>query len=177
MAGGGILVDHGWHAFYLLLNLVKQDPQKILAKMLKDRENPNSLEEAVQTLVQFPEADGYIHLTWRATVRRNQAIVQGKTGTLLIDDDRILLTTRSGEREEIKFEAALSAGSHHADWFKALLPEFITEIKDPAKRGVNFKEAGWCLALTSAAYQSNLLGFKEVDVAFPSTPKKQPAII
>ena len=177
VAGGGILVDHGWHAFYLLLNLVNQEPQKILAKMLKDRENPESLEEAVQTLVQFPEADGYIHLTWRAKMRRNNLIIQGQSGTLLIDDDRILLsTTRGDAREEIKFEAALSAGSHHADWFKALLPEFITEIKNPARRGANFKEAGWCLALTSAAYQSNLQGFKEVDVVFPGTPKKQPAM-
>jgi len=177
MAGGGILVDHGWHAFYLLLNLVNAEPQKILAKMLKDRGNPESLEEAVQTLVQFPEADGYIHLTWRAKMRRNHAIIQGQSGTLLIDDDRILLTTtRGGEREEIKFEAALSAGSHHADWFKELLPQFLEEIKDPARRGANFKEAGWCLALTSAAYQSNLQGFKEVEVAFPGRQTSQAAL-
>ena len=100
--------------------------------------------------------------------------VQGQTGTLLIDDDRILLsTTHGGAREEIKFDTALSAGSHHADWFKTLLPEFIAEIKDPAKRGANFKEAGWCLALTTGAYQSNLQGFKEIDVAFPGRVKVQ----
>jgi predicted dehydrogenase len=174
MAGGGILVDHGWHSFYLLLNLVNAEPQKILAKMLKDRENLESLEEAVQTLVQFPEADGYVHLTWRAKMRRNNLIIQGQSGTLLIDDDRILLsTTRGGAREEIKFESALSAGSHHADWFQALLPDFIAEIKDPSKRGANFKEAGWCLALTAGAYQSNLQGFKEVDVEFPGRAKAQ----
>jgi predicted dehydrogenase len=168
VAGGGILVDHGWHSFYLLLNLVGAEPQKILAKMLKDRENPESLEEAVQLLVQFPEADGYVHLTWRAKMRRNNLIVQGQSGTLLIDDDRILLsTTRGDAREEFKFDSALSAGSHHADWFKALLPQFIEEIKNPAKRGANLREAGWCLALTAAAYQSNLQGFKEVPVLFP----------
>ena len=132
VAGGGILVDHGWHSFYLLLNLMNADPQKILAKMLKDREDPESLEEAVQTLVQFPEANGYIHLTWRAKMRRNNVIVQGQNGTLLIDDDRLLLTTHDGKREEIKFETALSAGSHHADWFEKLLPEFIAEIKNPS---------------------------------------------
>jgi len=176
VAGGGILVDHGWHAFYLLLNLVNQEPEKILAKMLKDRENPESLEEAVQTLVQFPEADGYIHLTWRAKMRRNHVIIQGQSGTLLIDDDRILLNTHTGERAEIRFDAALSAGSHHADWFKALLPEFIAEIKNPAKRGANFTEAGWCLALTVSAYQSNLQGFKEMEVTFPGQRKSQAAL-
>jgi predicted dehydrogenase len=178
VAGGGILVDHGWHSFYLLLNLIGAEPQKILAKMLKDRENPESLEEAVQLLVQFPEADGYVHLTWRAKMRRNNLIVQGQTGTLLIDDDRILLSTAHGDaREEIKFDAALSAGSHHADWFKELLPQFIEEIKNPAKRGANLREAGWCLALTTAAYQSNLQGFKEIAIVFPDTHKKQPLAI
>ena len=178
VAGGGILVDHGWHSFYLLLNLVGAEPQKILAKMLKDRENPESLEEAVQLLVQFPEADGYVHLTWRAKMRRNSLIVQGQSGTLLLDDDRILLSTTHGDaREEFKFESALSAGSHHADWFKSLLPQFIEEIKNPAKRGANFREAGWCLALTAAAYQSNLQGFKEIAVVFPGTPKKQPLVV
>jgi predicted dehydrogenase len=177
VAGGGILVDHGWHSFYLLMNLMNAQPEKILAKMLKDREDPESLEEAVQALVQFPEANGYIHLTWRSKMRRNNVMVQGQTGTLLIDDDRILLTTHDGKREEIKFDSALSAGSHHADWFKALLPEFIAEIKNPAKRGANFKEAGWCLALTSAAYQSNLQGFKEVEVSFPGQRKSQTALV
>jgi len=174
VAGGGILVDHGWHSFYLLLNLVNAEPQKILAKMLKDRDHQESLEEAVQTLVQFPEADGYVHLTWRAKMRRNHVIVQGQTGTLLIDDDRILLSAHDGRaREEIEFSSALSAGSHHADWFEALLPNFLAEIKDPAIRGANFKEAGWCLALTAAAYQSNLQGFTEVPVVFPGTRSPQ----
>ena len=171
VAGGGILVDHGWHSFYLLLNLIGAEPQRILAKMLKDRENPDSLEEAVQALVQFPEADGYVHLTWHAKMRRNSVSVQGHSGTLLIDDDRLLITTHAGGREEIKFDAALSAGSHHADWFQRLLPQFIEEIKNPSKRGANFREAGWCLALTAAAYQSNLEGFKEVAVSFPGTPQ------
>jgi hypothetical protein len=158
------------------LNMLNAEPQKILAKMLKDREDPESLEEAVQTLVQFSEADGYIHLTWRAKLRRNNVVVQGQTGTLLIDDDRLLLSTHDGKHEEIKFEAALSAGSHHADWFQALLPEFVAEIKNPAQRGANFQEAGWCLALTAAAYQSNLQGFKEVAVTFPGRLKSQPAL-
>ncbi|MFA5975419.1 MAG: Gfo/Idh/MocA family oxidoreductase [Elusimicrobiota bacterium] len=176
IAGGGILVDHGWHAFYLLQNLVQAAPESILAKMLRDRENPNSLEEAVQALVQFPEADGYVHLTWRSKMRRNNVIVQGQNGTLLLDDDRILLTTHDGEKQEIAFESALSAGSHHAEWFEALWPDFVEEVHNPAKRGANLKEAGWCLALLQAAYQSNLHGFKEMPVPFPGTVKPAEAL-
>src|SRR5204862_1976175 len=95
-AGGGILVDHGWHSFYLLLNAVGSAPERIVAKMHSDPEDKNALEDAVQTLIQFPEADGYIHLTWRAKMRRNSIIIQGDKGTLLLDDDRLLLTTHDG---------------------------------------------------------------------------------
>lgn len=176
VAGGGILVDHGWHAFYLLLNLVNATPERAMAKMHAQREDPNSLEDAVQTIVQFPEADGYIHLTWKAKMRRNSAIVHGQNGTLLLDDDRLLMTTHDGQREEITFESALSAGSHHEDWFRKLLPDFLEEIQNPAERGKNFREAGWCVALMCAAYESNLRGFQEVAVSFPGTPKEAPAL-
>src|SRR5205814_3593275 len=41
-AGGGILVDHGWHSFYLLLNAVGEIPQSIVAKMHSDPEDGNA---------------------------------------------------------------------------------------------------------------------------------------
>jgi predicted dehydrogenase len=176
MAGGGILIDHGWHAFYLLLNAVGASPERVVAKMHSDPEDRTALEDSVQTLIQFPEADGYIHLTWKAKMRRNSIIIQGTQGTLLLDDDRLLLTTHDGKREETSFESPLSAGSHHPDWFHNLLPDFLDEIKNPAKRGANFQEAGWCVALTSAAYESNVRGFQEVAVTFPGQLKPVPAL-
>ena len=112
----------------------------------------------------------------KAKMRRNSIIIQGDKGTLLLDDDRLLLTTHDGQKEETKFDAPLSAGSHHSDWFKNLLPDFVEEIRDPAKRGANFREAGWCVALTCAAYESNIRGFQEVAVQFPGTPKKIPVL-
>jgi predicted dehydrogenase len=169
VAGGGILIDHGWHSFYLLLNVIGEEPKKILAKMQTGSEEADALEEAVQALVQFPNADGYLHMTWQAPTRHNSMVIQGRQGTLLIDDDRLLLTTHDGKREEKKFDAALSAGSHHADWFKTLFPDFLAEVANVTLRGRNLKEAGWCAALTAAAYDSNRRGFQEVDVTFPST--------
>jgi len=166
MAGGGILVDHGWHAFYLLLNLIRQEPQKLLAKLLVPK-GANALEEAAQVLIQFPEADGFVHLTWRSPIRRNTLTVQGLQGTLLIDDDRILLTPKDGKQNEIRFDSALSAGSHHSDWFAPLLQDFIEEIRDPKKRNQNLRESGWCLALTHAAYSSARQGAKEWPVRLP----------
>jgi len=174
VSGGGILVDHGWHAFYLLTNLIGADPQSILANLHFGAE-ANGLDEVAQTLVQFPEADGYIHLTWRAPIRRNTIHIQALEGSILIDDGRLLLNTRDGAHEEQHF-TPLSEGSHHADWFQALLPDFIEELKNPAKRGANFREAGWCVALTRAAYASRLQHSKSMDVIFPGQPQKQAAL-
>jgi predicted dehydrogenase len=165
IAGGGVLVDHGWHAFYLLLNLVGAEPQSVLSKLL--RSDDQSLEEAAQTLVQFPGADAYIHLTWRAPMRKNSALIQGLEGTLLIDDDRLLLTTLAGGREEMRFASALSTGSYHADWFKSFWPSFVEELSSEERRGENFYEAGWCLALTSAAYDSHARGSQDVPLHAP----------
>lgn len=171
-AGGGILVDHGWHAFYLLLNLAGALPQRILAKMHTGSENPEAMEDTVQAIVQFPEGDGYIHLTWKAKMRRNAATVHGHQGTILIDDDRLLLTTTGGDREEVLFPKGLSAGSHHEDWFRALLPDFLEEMQNPAQRGKNLREAGWVTALMASAYESNLKGSQEVDVLFPGVRRE-----
>src|SRR6185437_4224682 len=163
ISGGGILVDHGWHSFYLLLNLISAEPESVLARMTPAQEEGRTdvLEESAQTLVHFAHAEGYVHLTWRSPLRRNAVIVQGRDGALLLDDDRILLTVRGEKQQEIVFGAALSAGSHHADWFQTLLPDFIEEIRHPSKGGENFREAGACLALMQASYASNRRGCRE----------------
>jgi predicted dehydrogenase len=169
VSGGGILVDHGWHAFYLLLNLLGAEPQRLHAQMqFGGAESPNSLEEVAEVVVQFPAATGGIHLTWRAPLRRNSLYIQGEQGTLALDDDRLILNVRGQALEEQRFPA-LSAGSHHADWFAALLVDFLDEIATPTAKGKNFREAGWCTALTKTAYASQLQGGKSLPVLFPGS--------
>lgn len=164
-AGGGVLIDHGWHAFYLLMRLMQQEPRTLQATLRYPDDKPDALEDTAEILVQFPQGDGYIHLTWCSDVRRNSITVQGLEGMLLVDDNRILLTTGAGQQEEFHFEESLSAGSHHAEWFPPLLNDFYEEMRNPAKRHENLREAGWCLALTRAAYDSAKKGLKEVEVS------------
>src|SRR5205814_1852392 len=78
-----------------------------------------------------------------------------------------LLTTRAGECDEARFDRPLSEGSHHPEWFERLFSDFLGEIRGPGQRGTNFREAGWCVALTRAAYESSRQGFREIAVAFP----------
>ena len=73
----------------------------------------------------------------------------GERGEIAIDDD----TLRSGS-DSIRFESGLSAGSHHADWFAAMLPDVIASFRQPARALASFDEAALCLSVIRRAYQA-----------------------
>jgi predicted dehydrogenase len=166
-AGGGVLVDHGWHAFYLVMGLVRAEPLRVRAVMHVPPGGADALEDSADVSVAFAGAEARIHLTWRAPQRRNLIVVGGDRGSVVIDDDRLLLMPREGAWSERVFETPLSGGSHHADWFGGLLEAFHAEITDPAARGANLREAGWCVALTDAAYRAAGADDGAADVTFP----------
>jgi predicted dehydrogenase len=146
IAGGGILMDHGWHAIYLARHWFGEEPLEIRAEL--HRPAPKEAEdEAALTLV-FPRGHAKIFLTWRAEARRNTMRLIGERGEIVLDDD----TLRSGG-ESIRFESALSAGSHHADWFAAMLPDVIASFYRPTAALESFDEAASCLSVIRRAYQ------------------------
>ena len=51
------------------------------------------------------------------------------------------------------------------------LPAFAREVRDPCARGANLREAGWCVALTEAAYRSEACGGRAVPVTPPGGPE------
>ena len=147
IAGGGVLMDHGWHAIYLARHWFGAEPSEVHASL--HRSNQNGVEdEATLTLV-FPSGSAKIFLTWRADVRRNTMRLIGERGEIAIDDD----TLRSGS-DSIRFESALSSGSHHADWFAVLLPDVIASFRQPARALASLDEAALCLSVIRRAYQA-----------------------
>jgi predicted dehydrogenase len=148
IAGGGVLMDHGWHAIYLSRHWFGQDPLEVRASL--HRPTPSEVEdEAALTLV-FPNGCANIFLTWRASARRNTMRLIGERGQIAIDDD----TLRNGS-ESIRFESALSVGSHHADWFAAMLPDVIAAFQQPRVALESLDEAALCLSMIRRAYQAN----------------------
>ncbi len=146
IAGGGVLMDHGWHAIYLARQWFGAEPSEIHASL--HRATPAGAEdEATLTLV-FPSGQAKIFVTWRADVRRNTMRLFGERGEIAIDDD----TLRVGD-ESIRFESALSAGSHHADWFASMLPDVIASFREPTLSLQAFEEAALCLSVIRRAYQ------------------------
>jgi predicted dehydrogenase len=146
MAGGGVLMDHGWHAIYLARHWFGEDPVEIEAAL--QYPTPSGIEDEATLKLRFPNGHAKIFLTWRADVRRNTMRLRGERGEIAINDD----TLKSGG-EEIGFENALSAGSHHADWFETMLPDVLKSFRAPETARESFEEASLCLSVIRRAYQ------------------------
>jgi predicted dehydrogenase len=148
MAGGGILMDHGWHAIYLALHWFAEQPTGIDADLR--RPSLDGVEDEAALTIHFPSGDAEIALTWRGTSRRNAATLTGDAGTIVADDDTLYV--RGADPRVEKMATALSAGSHHADWFTAMLPDVVACFRDPARSRPQLQEAALCVSLIEQAY-------------------------
>ncbi len=147
VAGGGILMDHGWHAIYLAEHWFGEEAVEMRTAL--HRSTPQDVEDEAKMTLIFPSGSARVFLTWRADRRRNTMRLIGDLGGIGIDDDVLKIGT-----ESIAFESALSAGSHHADWFEAMLPEVVESFRHPEKARASFEEAVRCLRWIRAAYES-----------------------
>lgn len=146
IAGGGVLMDHGWHAIYLARHWMAQEPTEIDASL--HRPAPNDVEDEATLTLGFLNGRARIFLSWRGTERRNSMRLIGERGEIAIDDDTLSVGGKS-----TRFENALSAGSHHADWFAAMLPDVLSAFRAPETARESFDEAALCLSVIRRAYQ------------------------
>ena len=80
MAGGGILMDHGWHGVYLALHWFGQPPASVSATVLHRPAAGEVEDEARGGPFVFPTGDADIVLSWNADVRRNLMVLAGDEG-------------------------------------------------------------------------------------------------
>jgi predicted dehydrogenase len=155
LAGGGIMVDHGWHAFYLARHLVDADPVAISARTSQRKFVTAGVEDTVECTIEFPEARADIFLTWAGDERRNGGTITGTLGTLTIADRTLITTIGDRAPVETHFAQPLSSGSYHPDWFGTMLDDFHLELHDSNVRGENFREAEACCRLLERGYLSS----------------------
>lgn len=147
-AGGGILVDHGWHSLYLLHQIMGQAPTRVNARLSPGKKS----EQEASVFLEFASASALLRLSWLSPARSNWGIVYGRRGTLEIRDDHLILTANE-KTETFRFPEKISHGSAHPEWFRGLLPDFHEEIRGGAARGKNLLEAQFCLNAIGAVYQ------------------------
>jgi predicted dehydrogenase len=152
IAGGGILMDHGWHAVYLTLHWFGA-PASAVGALLHHPPGGGVEDEATLTLT-FPTGEATIALTWNGNDRWNSMRLIGDRGEIVIADD--VLHVRGATMSTDKFDEALSAGSHHAEWFSAMLPAVLTAFHEPARARASFDEAAQCLSIIQRAYRVDM---------------------
>jgi predicted dehydrogenase len=167
-AGGGILVDHGWHAFYLACHLADAAPIAISAVTSQRKFSTAGVEDTAECTIEFPSTRAQVFLTWAGDVRRNTGTVVGTLGTLTIADGTLITARRDLAPVETRFAQPLSAGSYHPDWFATMLDDFHAELDDPEVRGENFREAEACCRLLEHAYRSSASGGARLALAEPA---------
>jgi predicted dehydrogenase len=149
IAGGGILLDHGWHHLYVIRSIMNEVPESVCARM----EYAGDIEETVDLTIRFRTAEAHVFLTWQGASRRNHGAIRGEKGEILIEDDHLILLT-DAPAVRYDFPEALSRASHHPAWMHKVIGDFQREILDEEARGKNLAEAEWCSRVTHLAYQS-----------------------
>jgi predicted dehydrogenase len=157
IGGGGILIDHGWHVFYLMQWLMGgRAPSSVAARLTIFP--PGVVDEVADITATFPGgAMGYIHLSWRAPARRTSALLYGSEGMLEIEDRTIRMTSRSGIVEDLPVIEEPD-NSYHPTWFAGLAQEFEAAIEqgpNGAFARKNLSEAATALAMLNAAKASH----------------------
>jgi predicted dehydrogenase len=161
VAGGGILVDHGWHAFYMVNQWMGEAPLSVECVFEKRKFAAMSVEDTASAT--FFYGDGRkaeLFFTWAGDKRSNNVFITGERGAINILDDRIVCET-SGGTDEFFFDEGLSHGSHHPEWYGSIVRDFMAEIRGETPANRNFMEASCCFRMLDACRKSAVRNMPE----------------
>lgn len=156
--GGGILIDHGWHVFYLAQWLIGAAPVAVSAE-LGFIEGSGVDDRAAIEIEYAGGRAARIELSWRAAGRRTSAMIRGTAGDIEIDGNRIVVVGASAAIEELIADAP--DDSYHSSWFAGVAAEFVGAIAEgPSGRimRTNLDETRAAVALIDGARQSAAAG-------------------
>jgi predicted dehydrogenase len=163
--GGGILIDHGWHVFYLMRWLMGADPSSVSAWI--GQPSDRRAEQSVNIRVVFPgERVATAMLSWQASVRRTVTRIYGENGLLEVDGDRAAYVDRAGIGSIIPVNDARD-DSYHSAWFVEVARRFEETIRsrgNSADSLDNLAEARVALALIEATRASASQGGIEITI-------------
>lgn len=155
-AGGGIILDHGWHQLYLLLGWMRAPIRTVRAMARTSDPRHAPVEDEATVELEFSRGTGRVELSWTASERSNGGFIAGSDGSIAIHDDRIQVQAGRSTRE-LKFAGRLTQSSYHPDWFQAMFRcNLIDDDRTEADR--NFAEAGVLVSTIQAAYDSARTG-------------------
>jgi predicted dehydrogenase len=154
LAGGGILIDHGWHALYCVARWAGA-PRGVSARLETRRFHDQRLEDTATLDLETASGLSRIFLTWAADARSNAIEIDGEHGEVRVVGDTVVLSSHSQERRWL-CPPPLFEGSHHPDWFGGVAADFLAAATGGGAG--NLKEAMLCAATIDAAQRSSAMG-------------------
>ena len=173
-SGGGIVMDHGSHSFYLLFDWFGAYPESVTARTTNLAPDRYDTEDNASIVLTFPSGFATVQLSWTAGVRKVQYALHGDAGAITVDDDALeLAVMRRHDGPDVAQGAVAweierqSIASHwgdasHTAWFDALLTRFMGAIATDDYVGKDAIDAYHCIATISAAYASAANGCQEI---------------
>ena len=158
-SGGGILMDHGYHMFYLAQQLLQAFPSLLHvnsyhktqgseeAITLGGRFTPVSRREGAKTKTFAAE------LTWLAETRTTRYRLVGTQGSLLIEDDTMCVS-KGDQIQSLTHAEGLTASSQHPLWFANLFQHFVSLYNKQVVFHDDLAVACYCMDAIWGAYQS-----------------------
>jgi predicted dehydrogenase len=129
---GGVLLDHGTHWLYLLMD-VAGAPTRVQSWTGRLRHSDYDVEDTAHLLLEFGEHRlATMLVTWAATRRENRVRFVGEQGTIEWSGTQLSLDSQT-RKESVDLAAALDK-KVYKEWFAALFARF-TEAMD--KGGTN----------------------------------------
>lgn len=166
ISGGGILIDHGWHAFYIIMELFGETPTHTKGTLENRKYKDLQIEDTALVSIFFPEGKAEAMFTWSAQERKNRVEIKGSHGDIVLENNTIVLTS-SEKKEKVNFSQSLSQGSHHPEWFESTAHEFLTEIGETDRKGENLNQAAACLAIVEGCQKSHEQNGSHVPINLP----------
>jgi predicted dehydrogenase len=154
LAGGGILVDHGWHALYCIVCWAGI-PLGVTARLESRRFHEWPLEDTATVTLDLNSGSSHIYLTWAADERTNHIEIEGELGSINVVEHNVIVRSTTGERRW-RCPPSLSEGSHHRDWFLGVVEDFQTAAMGGGKG--NLDQAVLCAQLIDLAQRSSATG-------------------
>ena len=125
-ARGGVLLDHGTHLIYQLLDAAGV-PDRVRAWTGKLRHADYDVEDSAQLLFEYPNRIATMFLTWGARHRENRIRFIGSEGSIEWVGG-VLRLEHGGQTEAFDYTAELDKAAYPG-WFGALFGEFADAIE------------------------------------------------
>ena len=151
-SGGGIVMDHGTHLFYLATQLLGQ-PRELAARLMCLHHRDSGLEDTAWIIIEHEGGMSRLDITWASFQRGVRYRILGRQGEIIIAEDEVILHDKHASRHE-RVSEGMSRDSKHSGWFLKLVQDFLDRVQERRTDLAPLREAAMSVQCALAAYRA-----------------------